>query len=277
MLTMALIVSIVQVNKTNVNAADGTVKIFLGDSTTPRHHKAVALGEETEELSFSVKNETVKNSSYASNNPASFKIRNTTEGKCVVETVSEGTGLVTLTVKTEEGNTYKEKLFISVYTRIGSYSGVANKNADVYRGATTDAGVENEDDKGDIKKGTKFSVRAACGSFYLIKTLDGTVYADNLDTGFVKKKDIDILADSIKINEDHNSVKRNDSIKLSATINSSITANKNVGWNSSNNKVATIDTNGKIIGKSEGTVSVTAITEDGTNKKTVFMFLYIVV
>ncbi|MCI9617633.1 MAG: hypothetical protein HFG31_06470 [Eubacterium sp.] len=266
-LTMVLIVSVVQVSKTKVKAADGTVKIFLGNSTTPRHHKAVALGEETEELSFSVKNETVKSSSYTSNNPASFKIKNTTEGKCIVETVSEGTGLVTLTVKTKEGNTYNEKLFISVYKRIGNYSGIANKNTDVYRGATADAGVENEDDKGDIKKGTKFSVRAACGSFYLIKTLDGTVYADNLDTGFVRKKDIDILADSIKINEDHNSVKLNDSIKLSTTINSSITTNKNVRWSSSNNKVATIDTNGKIIAKSEGTVSITATTEDGTNKK----------
>lgn len=250
-----------------VKAADSTVKIFIGDSKTPRHHRAVELGTETEELSFSLKGETVKSSSYASNNPTSFKIRNTTEGKCIVEGVAEGSGLVTLTVKTEEGNTYKEKLFISVYTRIGSYRGVANKNTDVYRGATDNAGVENKDDKGDIKKSTEFLVTASCGDFYIIRTLDGTVYDDNQDTGFVKKVDIDIQADSLKINEDSTSVKIGNSVKLSTTIAPEIVANKKVDWSSSNEKVAVVDSNGQVKGKSEGTVAVTAVTKDGSNKK----------
>lgn len=47
-----------------VKAADSTVKIFIGDSKTPRHHRAVELGTETEELSFSLKGEKVKSSSW---------------------------------------------------------------------------------------------------------------------------------------------------------------------------------------------------------------------
>lgn len=253
--------------KVMVCAADSTVKIFIGASKTPRHHRAIALGTETEELSFSLKGETVKSSSYVSNNLSSFKIRNTTEGKCIVESVAEGTGLVTLTVKTKEGNTYKEKLFISVYTRIGSYRGVANKNTDVYRGATDNAGVENKDDKGDIKKSTEFLVTASCDDYYIVKTLDGTVYDDNQNTGFVKKSDIDLLADSLKINQDSMSVKINNSIKLSADIAPESVANKKVDWSSSNTKVSEVDSSGKLIGKKEGTVTITAVTKDGTNKK----------
>ena len=47
--------------------------------------------------------------------------------------------MVTLTVKTTDGDTYTEKLFISVYTRIGSYTGVVNKDTDAYMGASVDS------------------------------------------------------------------------------------------------------------------------------------------
>lgn len=258
-----------------VYAANNDLKICLGESNVARHHKAVELGEQTEELSFVLKEGTVKSSKYVSDNPSSFKIVNTSQGKCVVEALKEGTGLVTLTVKTTEGDTYTEKLFISVYTRIGSYSGVANKNADVYRGASDDAGVENADDKGDIKKNTKYSVTASCDSYYIIKTLDGTTYADDKDTGFVKKTDIDILADSLKISEDAISVKLNNSIKLNAQVTPGITANKDIDWSSSNSKVATVDSKGQVSGKAEGTVSITAATKDGTDKKdSVYVSVY---
>lgn len=244
-----------------VKAADNTVKIFIGDSKTPRHHRAVELGTETEELSFSLKGEKVKSSSYASNNPTSFKIKNTTEGKCIVEGVAEGTGLVTLTVKTEEGNTYKEKLFISVYTRIGSYHGVANKNTDVYRGATDNAGVENKDDKGDIKKSTEFSVTASCGDFYIIKTLDGTVYDDKQDTGFVKKADIDVEAEEIEV-EDSIELNIGQRKNIQAKVLPEIARNKKLYYISNDERVVTIDKNGNLTAHKVGVVEITIYNEN---------------
>lgn len=275
---MALILLGVSGNKISgvrVLAADNTLKICMGESNTARHHKAVALGEETEELRFVLKEGSAKSSSYISSNPSCFKIKNTTEGKCIVETLAEGSGLVILTVKTKEGITYTEKLLISVYTRIGNNNGVVNKNTDVYMGASVDSGVENYDDKGDLTKNTKLTITASCGEFYIFKTLDGTTFRDGKDTGFVKKSDINILASSIKISEKNMSVELNSKTKLTAIVTPQIATNKNIIWTSSNPKIAAVDLNGNIVGKSEGTVLVTVSTKDGTNiKESIYITVY---
>lgn len=263
MVLVLIVLSGNSVEQVKVYAADSTIKIFIGDSTTARHHKAVALGEQTEELSFSLKNETVKSSSYTSSNPSSFKIKNTTEGKCIVETVSEGTGLVTLTVKTKEGNTYKEKLFISVYTSLGNYCGIANKNTNVYRGATDNAGVENEDQKGNIKKDAKFSVLASCGNYYIIKTLDGAVFEDDLDTGFVKKSDIDIKVTGITLENKEIEINRGESINLKPVITPEIASDKTVKYRSTDSTVVKVSKEGKVTALKAGYSRVIIATNDG--------------
>ncbi|MBR3134940.1 MAG: Ig-like domain-containing protein, partial [Clostridia bacterium] len=52
-------------------------------------------------------------------------------------------------------------------------------------------------------------------------------------------------------------------IKLNATVNPSKASNKTITWSSSNTKVATVDKNGKVVGKSKGTVTITAKTSNG--------------
>lgn len=53
--------------------------------------------------------------------------------------------------------------------------------------------------------------------------------------------------------------------KLTATVTPDETTNKNVKWTSSNNKVATVDSNGYVTAKGKGTVRITATTTDGSN------------
>lgn len=53
--------------------------------------------------------------------------------------------------------------------------------------------------------------------------------------------------------------------KLTATVTPDETTNKNVKWASSNNKVATVDSNGYVTAKGKGTVRITATTTDGSN------------
>lgn len=53
--------------------------------------------------------------------------------------------------------------------------------------------------------------------------------------------------------------------KLTATVTPNETTNKNVKWTSSNNKVATVDSNGYVTAKGKGTVRITATTTDGSN------------
>lgn len=56
--------------------------------------------------------------------------------------------------------------------------------------------------------------------------------------------------------------------KLKATIKPANATNKNIKWTSDNTKVLTVDQNGKITGKSIGTATITATTEDGGFKAT---------
>lgn len=53
--------------------------------------------------------------------------------------------------------------------------------------------------------------------------------------------------------------------KLTATVTPNETTNKNVKWNSSNNKIATVDENGYVTAKGKGIARITATTTDGSN------------
>lgn len=265
----------VYIDKTTVYAADSNVEIYIGNSKIAIYHTSLTPGEQTEEVSFELKAGTVKSSSYSSDNPKVFKIVNTTTGKCVVEALKEGTGLVTLTVKTAEGETYTQKLFISVYTNIENYLGITNKDTSVYMGATVNSGVDSYDNKGDVKNNTELKITATCEDFYLIKTLDGTTFKGGRDTGFIKKEDMYVFADSLKINQEDTSIAINNSIKLTTTIKPDIIDSKDVIWSSSNESVATVNANGQVSGKKEGTVSISAVTKGGTGKKdSVYISVY---
>lgn len=71
-----------------------------------------------------------------------------------------------------------------------------------------------------------------------------------------------------KINLDKQNIEliTEDELQLNATILPDTAVNKNITWQSSNEKVATVNENGKIIAISEGEATITAITED-RNKK----------
>lgn len=247
-------------------AADSTVKIYIGSSTTARHHMAIRQGTVSEEYSFELKDATAKSSTYTSSNPSAFRIVSTGTGRCKVEALAEGTGLVTLTVKTTKDKTLTEKVFVSVYTKIGPHQAKAAGKTDVYRGATSQAGVENEDKKGTLSAGEQVTVTASCGSYYIIKTNDGSVYEDNKDTGFVKKNDVSILVESVAIQEQNISVAIGESRKLTASVAPGLAADKSMQWKSENAKTASVTSSGTITGKTEGTTTVLVSAKDGSSK-----------
>ena len=63
-------------------------------------------------------------------------------------------------------------------------------------------------------------------------------------------------------------VKVGQSIQLTANVSPSNATNKSVSWSSSNSGVATVDSNGRVTGKSDGTVTITVTTADGGHKAT---------
>ncbi len=63
------------------------------------------------------------------------------------------------------------------------------------------------------------------------------------------------------------SVKKGESIALSAVVSPSDASNKAVTWQSSNEAVASVDQNGKVTGKGGGTVTITAVSSENKDKK----------
>lgn len=248
------------------SAADSTVKIYIGDSKTARHHMAIALGNTSDEYSFEVKGHEVKSSSYTSSNTASFRIAEAGAGTCKVTTVAEGTGVVTLTVKTTDGKTLTEKVFVSVYKNITSCQAEAVREADVYRGASSQSGVENEDKKGTLSKNEAVTILATCGDYYLFRAKSGTTYEDDKDTGFVRKSDIKIPVGVVAIQEQYVSLEKGKNKELTATVSPGIATNKDLSWKSGNSKIASVNASGKVSAAAEGTTTISATAKDGSSK-----------
>ena len=248
----------ISIGTVDTYAADGTVKIFLGDSDTPRHHKAIEEGGLSEYLTFDLNDGKVKSSSFASSNTSLFKIE-MINGKTYIRGIKEGTGYVILTVINDENKTFRERLFISIYKKVETCIGILNKTADGYRGASDNADVEKEDAKGKITKNTKVDIGASCSNYYLIRTKDGRVFDDNLDTAFVKKKDLNIPISVVKLNKNNLEMKVGDAYRLSASILPGITTeNKTIKWSSSNKNVVVVYSDGNIYAKKSGVATIYA-------------------
>lgn len=72
-----------------------------------------------------------------------------------------------------------------------------------------------------------------------------------------------VAPSSVKLSKTNVSVTVGKTYKLSATVNPSYAENKQVKWSSSNTKIATVDSNGKITTKKVGTVKITCKTVSG--------------
>ena len=77
----------------------------------------------------------------------------------------------------------------------------------------------------------------------------------------VKVTNVTLNHSSLKLNVGNSST----ALKVSITPNNA--TNKNVTWSSSNTKVATVNSNGKIEARSKGITTITAIAKDGSGKK----------
>lgn len=228
------------------------LKFFLGDSDTPRHHKAIKVGELSEALSFELNEGTVKSSNFTSGNTALFQIVKE-NGKTYVKAIKEGTGYVTLTVVNDSDKTFKERLLISVYKNVEKCIGIINKATDGYRGASDNADVEKEDAKGKISNGTKVDIIASCEDYYLIKTKDGRVFEDDLNTAFIKKKDLNVPISSVLLDKTNIKMSVGSDEKLTTTILPSITTeDKTVKWSSSDKKILVVYSDGTVYAKRSG-------------------------
>ena len=83
----------------------------------------------------------------------------------------------------------------------------------------------------------------------------------------VKVKPIEIYATSIKLNKEILKIAPGREEKLQATIEPVSAINKTITWTSSNEQIATVDSEGKITAKNDGTATITAETSNGKTAK----------
>ena len=249
-----------------VSAANGTVKIFIGDGTSARHHMSMTKGSVSEEFRFELKGYEAKSSTYIGSNPSAFKIINTGNGTCKVEGIAEGTGLLTLTVQTRDGQTLTEKVFISICTKLEQCQAVTQKASDVYRGASTNSDVENTDKKDTISRNVQLTLLSQCGNFYRFQTNDGFVFSDDSNTGFIKKSDVKIPVESVIMQEQNISIETGGSKTFHAKVSPDIASDKSLSWNTGNEKIATVDAAGVVSGISEGTTIISATARDESSQ-----------
>lgn len=95
---------------------------------------------------------------------------------------------------------------------------------------------------------------------------NGNTYTEKLFISvYTPRNNLDIITKSLKIKEEDLSIKLNDKIKLNADILPDTI--KDINWSSSNESVASIDKNGQVIAKSQGTVLISAYTTGGMWKE----------
>jgi uncharacterized protein (TIGR02145 family) len=79
-------------------------------------------------------------------------------------------------------------------------------------------------------------------------------------------KDKSISVENVKLDETSATLQVGNTLTLTTTITPDNATNKAVAWTSSNNSVATVDSNGLVIAKTEGTATITVTTIDGDKK-----------
>lgn len=254
--------------KQMIFAADNTVKILIGDGTESRHHMSLATGSISDEYHYEIKGYTAQSSEYTSSDTSVFKIVKTGEGKCKIQALKEGTGLVTLTIKTTDKKTLKEQVFISSYTPVDKCQAITTKETNIYRGATTNAGVENNDKNGSIANNKKITVLAVCNDFYYIQVNEST-------KGFVPKSNIQIPVSKLTLKEKNISLAIGERKKLRANVVPDITTDYELQWDSENTKIADINTSQEVCGITEGTTSISvSVRADNPLKETTYVSVY---
>ena len=194
-----------------------------------------------------------------------FSIQNTSEGRCKVEALSQGTGLVTLTIRTKEGKILKETVFVSVYENILECEGVVGENAGMYRGASDSSGVENNDWKGELPEGETVFLTAVCGDYFRFLRKEENVEPGEDLMGFVKMSDITVSLTSISV-EEQMFLDMGEEETLEVETWPEFAPEPDLLFHSNNLAVVMVDSEGSIRTGKAGTAVVTVSTADGVHE-----------
>ncbi|MGI6537147.1 MAG: Ig-like domain-containing protein [Caldicoprobacterales bacterium] len=130
--------------------------------------------------------------------------------------------------------------------------------------------VKYTDNKEKEESGVQFSLNSQEYAKLEGKTLVGlkpgkavlTAQFDSF-TAVAEVEILPMLVQSVKLDKSKLELEIGGEYKLTASVNPSNATNKKVLWSSSDSRVATVDNDGRVKAKAEGTVQITVTTEDG--------------
>jgi len=215
-------------------------------------------------------NATNKNVTWSSSNPDIVSV--SASGKVTAKSA----GTATITVTTKDGS-YKATCKVTV-TSVKVTGVSLNKTslslkvnetstltATVNPSNATNKNVTWSSDNASIvtvDSNGKVTAKSAGTATITVTTKDGS------KTATCKITVTNVEVTGVSLNKGSLSLYVDGTDTLTATVNPSNATNKDVTWSSSDNNVATVDQNGKVIAKGVGTVTITVTTKDGNKTAT---------
>lgn len=197
----------------------------------------------------------------------------TVNSKGLIKGINSGTAVITCT--TTDGSNLSASCTVTVSQLISSLSLNAS-SIELYTGnekqITVNINPSNATNKTLKWSSNNNSIATVNGNGIVKGVAPGTVTITcNTTDGSKKSASCTVIVKqgvtSISLNKNSATLGVGNSTQLTATVQPSNATNKSVNWSSGNGNVASVDSNGKVTAKGEGTATITCISTDGTNKK----------
>lgn len=190
---------------------------------------------------------------------------------------SKAMGEVTITVTSIYDNSIKAKCIVKVKPKPVTSVTISTKNVSVLIGASTKLVANvipyNASDKTLIWSSSNDAVAEV--------SQDGTVTGKALGTAIIKAisqsngritdectvKVEPVPVKKVVLSVSSKKVEVDGKVTLKVSVEPDNATNKNLNWSSSNTRIASVSNSGVITGKSEGTVTITVVSEDNKNAK----------
>lgn len=238
-------------------AATDSVRIWDYETKEHRININIVAGKTTDSIyGYKVDGITEKSHAWSVENADICKV-NVNGSRISITGLREGIAKLKLSIKANDGKTYSDYAYVSVYTAISTASGKTAKATVASRSARS--GTDKKNERAMLPKGTELSIYGKCGNYY--RATVNYNFADGLasDRAYILASDVGIPITKITLNKTNINLKEGEEDQLKAIVHPNITTEREkISYTSSNKNTAVIYKDGAIHAKNAGKTIITA-------------------